>query len=177
MRRALHLASIERYLQWAVDEFYNPPEEECQDSEGEPVTVNLEPEPGPQFLERMESLDRVTEATIRVVRPNPGWRDLQTELGEKASESDARKVDVAMTARRRASLKRGTGILGWIRQAFSHDELGFAAIKGQRGSRAECFNTERLGKHSVLDLDLDDRGQVVSEDAWTKLSEMIDDLD
>jgi len=169
-------STIERYLQWAVDEFYEVPEED-HDGDREPVTVNLEPEPGPEFLARMDALDRVTEAMVRVVRPNPGWRDLQTELGEKASESDARKVDVTMSARRRASLNRRGGILGWIRDAFLRHELGFAAIKGRRGIQAESFNTEKLGKHSMLDLEMDERGQIVPDDAWTKLSDLMDKMD
>lgn len=169
--------TLGRYLQWAVDEYYDPPEDEEPNGDREPVTINLEAEPGLEFLERMEALDRVTEATVRVVRPNPGWRDLETELGQKAGESDAKKVDLTMTARRRASLSRRSGILGWIREAFSQRELGFAAIKGRRGSQVESFNTEKLGKHAMLNIEMDERGQIVADDAWAKLSEMMDSLD
>ena len=170
-------SAVERYLQWAVDRFYEPPEEEGQDGDREPVTINLEPEPGPEFLAQMEALDRVTEATVRVVRPNPGWHDLQSELGEKAGESDARKVDLTMTARRRASLSKNGGIVNWIRNAFAGGELGFAAIKGRRAGQTESFNTEKLGRHARLDIEMDERGQIVAEDAWTKFSEMMDNLD
>lgn len=169
--------TLGRYLQWAVDEYYDPPEDEEQNGDREPVTINLEAEPGPEFLERMEALDRVTEATVRVVRPNPGWHDLETELGQKAGESDAKRVDLTMTARRRASLAKHGGILGWIRDAFSQRELGFAAIKGRRGSQVESFNTERLSKYAMLNMEMDERGQIVADDAWAKMSEMMDDLD
>jgi hypothetical protein len=141
------------------------------------VTVNLEAEPGPEFLARIEALDRITEATVRVVRPNPGWRDLETELGEKAGESDAKKVDLTMTARRKSSLSKQGGVIGWIRDAFSQRELGFAAIKGRKGRQAETFTTEKLGKHSMLNIETDDRGQIVAEDAWEQLSAMMDNLD
>jgi len=119
----------------------------------------------------------VTEATVRVVRPNPGWHDLQNELGERAGESDARRVDLTMAARRRASLSKERGIIGWIRDAFGHGELGFAAIKGRRGGQTESFNTEKLGRHAMLNIEMDERGQIVADDAWAKLSEMMDDLD
>lgn len=170
-------SAVERYLQWAVDNSYEAPETENQDAEREPVTVNLEAEPGPEFLARMVALDRVTEATVRIVRPNPGWRDLQSELADKAGESDARKVELTMTARRRASLSKQNGIIGWIREAFRRHELGFAAIKGRRGRQTESFNTEKLGKHAMLEIEMDERGQIVADNAWAKLSEMMDNLD
>ena len=171
-------STLERYLQWMADTFYEPQETvNGEDGDQEPVTVNLEAEPGPEFLQRIEGLDRVTEATIRTVRPNPGWRDLQTELGEAAGESDAGKVDLTMTARRRASLNKRAGILGWIREAFMQRELGFAAIKGRRGRRTEAFNTQKLGKQASIDIEIDDRGQIIADDAWARLSEMMDHLD
>jgi hypothetical protein len=168
---------LERYLQFMVNRFYQPDESEEGDGDQEPVTVNLEAEPGPEFLERIDALDRITEATVRVVRPNPGWRDLGTELGEKAGESDAKRVDLTMTARRNASLSKQGGVIGWIREAFGQRKLGFAAIKGRRGNQTENFNTEKLGKHAVLEIETDDRGQLVAEDAWEQLSIMMDNLD
>jgi hypothetical protein len=168
-------SAVERYLQWAVDRFYEPPEEEGSDRE--PVTVNLEAEPGPEFLERMEALDRVTEATVRIVRPNPGFRDLDTELGDQAEQSDAKRADITMGSRRNASLSKDTGIIAWIRERFGQNKLGFAAIKGRRGSQVESFNTEKLGKHAMLNIEMDERGQIVADDAWAKLSEMMDNMD
>ena len=169
-------STMEGYLQWLIDGYYQPsPETEQQDSE--PVTVSIEAEPGPEFVERMDALEHVTEATLRIVRPNPGWHDLETELGEKAEESDAHKVDIKMTARRRASLSKNGGILGRIREAFHKKERGFAAITGRRGRRKESFTTERLGKHFFVNIEMDDRGQIRADDAWHRLSEIMDDLD
>jgi len=169
-------STLERYLQTMVDRFYQPEEPE-EEGDQEPVTLNLESEPGPEFLARIEALDRITEATVRVVRPNPGWSDLETELGKKAGESDAKKVDLTMTARRKASLSKQGGVIGWIREAFGQRELGFASIKGRKGRQTEAFTTEKLGKHAMLNLETDDRGQVVAEDAWEQLSAMMDNLD
>ena len=166
--RGIYPTSVEGYIQWAVEQFYQGPEEDEEDQEA--VTINLEAEAGPQFLTRLGGLDRVSEATVRIVRPNPGWHDLQTELGEKASESDAGKVDLTMTARRKDSLKKNTGILQWIKEAFSEHELGYAAIKGKRGNQTEHFNTEKLGKHILAEIEIDSRGQVVPDDAWMRLS-------
>lgn len=164
--------TIERYLQWLVDKFYQPHSTESQ----EPVTISLEAEPGEEFLERINSLERVTEATVRIVRPNPGWHDLDNELGNVAQDSDAHKAEVTMNARRNSSLKLGQGILQWIKNKFSDRTLDFASVKGQRGNHTDTFNTEKLGRHSRLTFATDDRGQVVSTDAWGKMSQMMDEL-
>jgi hypothetical protein len=167
--------AIEKYLQWAIDSFYEP--DDSQDDDAEPVTVSLDAEPGEEFLVRIDELDRVTEASVRVARPNPGWRDLQNELGDQARESDAKKAQVSMTARRNASLRKDRGIIAWIRRAFERDELDYAAVSGKRGGQSESFDTEKLGKRIVVEIEVDERGQVRSDDAWAKLSGMMDDLD
>lgn len=165
-------STIERYLQMVIDRFYTP-----EDEDGDPVTVNLELEPGAEFISRLDALDRITSATVRIVRPNPGWRDLETELGAKAGESDAKKVDITMTARRKASLQRNEGIIAWIKNAFTRRRLGYAAISGRKGRQIESFNTEKLGKHVIQNLEVDDRGQVLPDDAWDKMSSTMNNLD
>lgn len=169
----IYPSTLERYLQWAVDEFYEPPSDSSVDQDQPPVTVNLEAEPGPEFIARLEALDRVQEATVRMVRPNPGWQDLEEDLGEQAADSDARKVAVTMTARHRASLRKERGIIGWIKQAFKEEELDYASIKGYRLGRQETFNTEKLGKHAYIDFEIDDRGQLIPSEAWVSLSQMM----
>ncbi len=168
--------TIERYLQWMTDKFHDsdPNEDEVDE---EPVTISLEVEPGPEFSERMDALDRITEATVRIVRPNPGFRDLNSQLGEMAAASDARKVDLTTTARRRGSLSKQSGIVRWIRERLARNRLGYTAIKGWSGRQSDSFNTEKLGKHAHLNLEMDDRGQIVAEEAWSELAEMMDNLD
>ncbi|MDI6795719.1 MAG: hypothetical protein QMD09_02185, partial [Desulfatibacillaceae bacterium] len=95
--------ALERYVQWMIDEFYEPEPIEGEE-EQEPVTVSLEAVPGQEFIERLNDLDRIMEATVRVVRPNPGWADLENELGGVAQASDAHKSEVTMKARRNESL-------------------------------------------------------------------------
>ncbi len=168
--------TLEAYLQWMIDEYYQP-RTGAEQEDSAPVAVTIEAEPGPEFVQRMDALEHITEAAIRIARPNPGWHDLETELGEKAEESDARKVDIKMTARRRASLNKNAGILAWIRQAFHKKKLGYAAITGRRGRHKESFTTEKLGKHFLVNMEMDERGQVSANDAWVKLSSTMDELD
>jgi len=171
-RRGIWPSSIEAYLQWMVDELHN----RRPGNNAEPVTVSLEADPGPEFLQRLERLDRITEATVRVVRPNPGWQDLDTELGSVAQESDAQKAEITLKARRRSTLKQQVGFIQWMRNKLGQGQLDFAAIKGRHGAVSDSFNTEKLGKHAILDLEVNDGGQVVSPDAFAKMTRMMDDL-
>ena len=111
------------------------------------------------------------------MRPNPGWHDLEKELGEEAAESDAHKTDVQMTARRNESLSKRKGIVAAIRNLFSSKSLGFAAVEGKRGKETDSFTTEKLGRHATLSFPLDAQGQVRHHDAWHKLGEMLDKQD
>src|SRR3989339_1130519 len=86
VQTGIHPGTIEKYLQWMIDECYEPPVSGT-DEDREPVTINLEVEPGEEFIQRLNSLSRVRKATVRVVRPHPGWADLESELAEEALQS------------------------------------------------------------------------------------------
>lgn len=171
---------IEGYLQWLIDEYFVAQENEEQGEDGdeqEPLTVSVEAEPGEEFIRRLDALDRITKATVRTVRPNPGWADLQTELGAEATESDAHKAEVVMTARRKESLRKDRGIIAAIKRLFRARTLNHASIEGELGSEKESFSTERLGRQAHLTFNLDERGQVQHADAWNKLGQMFDQQD
>lgn len=169
-------STLETYFQWMIDKFYET-EISVAKEDNNPVCVSLEAEPGPEFLARVNGLDKITEASVRVVRPNPGWRDLDTELGVVAEQSDAHKAEIIMKARKRSVLDRHKGILDWIKSKFAAKELDYAAVKGQRGDRRDSFNTKQLAKREVIKMEIDERGQVIAEDAWNKMSKMMGDLD
>jgi hypothetical protein len=171
----IYPGTIERYLQWMVDEFYEPDED--QDNRQDPVTISLEAEPGEQFIQRMNALTRIMKASVRIVRPNPGWTDLDTELSGEAEASDAHKAEVSMTARRLASLSRTGGIVAAIRTLFADGQLNYASVEGERGNQKDSFSTDKLLKYRFVNFELDDRGQVQDRDAWQKLSDMLDELD
>lgn len=162
---------LEGYLQWLIDENY-----QSEDDNDEPVTVSLEYEPGEEFLTRLNQLTRITKASVRTVRPNPGWGDLENELADQSEASDAHKAEVTFTARRSASLSTGDGVIAAIRELFLQQELDYAAVEGDRGDRRDSFNTARLGRRERVQLDADEKGQVIETDAWTKLGRMLDGL-
>lgn len=167
-------SAIENYLQWLIDKFYDS---ELETTDRDPITVSLEAEPGAEFIERLKNLDKIKSATVRVVRPNPGWKDLDSELSEMANDSDAHKAEITMGARRNESLDTRKGILKWIIDKFHSKDLDYAAIQGKRGKQSDSFNTRKLVDHKMVPIEIDDRGQISSEDAWSKLEQILNSMD
>lgn len=171
-------SSIESYLQWMIDKVHGQEWVGDEEEDDENITVSLEPEAGAAFVKRIDDLTRVRLATVRTVRPNPGWKDLENELAGEADDSKAQKADVTMTARREASLSKTKGIVGAIKSMFANKELDYAAIEGEReDGQKDHFTTKNLVERRRLSLKLDEGGQVEHSDAWTRLGEMMDQQD
>jgi hypothetical protein len=166
--------AIGLYLNWMLEEFGVPPTLLLQTGEG--IVVSIEPEPGEAFIQRIESLDRVTKATLRIVRPNPSWADLEDELSQEAGDSDAIHADLTMTAKPRETLKKTTGIVGKIKTLFRTRNLGHAVIEGVRGNNRDKFSTEQMPKTASPQVQLDDKGQVIPADAFTRMEKMVANL-
>jgi len=170
-------ATVGHYLQWMIDKVYGQQWMGYEDEDNENIWVSLEPEPGVEFINRINGLSRIRLATIRTVRPNPGWRDLETELAREADESQAHKADITMTARRQASLAKNKGIVQTIKELFSSKELDYAVVEGERDGQNDHFNSKKLVERKRLSFRLDDGGQVDSADAWAKLGDLMDGQD
>lgn len=170
--------TAEEYLQWLIDEaVLRSPSLVGTDLPRE-VALTIEAVPGPEFADRLHRLERVTKATLRTVRPNPGWADLDSELGKLASDSGANKVDVTVSPKPRGSLQKNRGILGWIKDLLRSGSLGYAAIEGVTPEQEKDeFSTSRLGLQKRLPMKLDAHGQVQHGDAWGKLGKMMDGLE
>ena len=166
-------STVERYLQWLIDKEYP---EENENSSG-PIVVSLEPEPGKEFLERLNKLTRIRTATFRLVRPNPGWADLESELAGESLNSDAHKTEVTMTARRGQTLNWHEGIVQFIKNGLRRKTLPFARIEGAGPAGDDKFDTVKLGMASHIPLKLDANGQVEHQDAWRKLGKLFDELE
>lgn len=137
-----------------------------------PVVVSLEAEPGDNFIKRLDALDRVTSARIRIVRPNPGWKDLEAELGKVADESDAHKAEVVARARPRSSLEKGKGLVRIISELFHSKSLDFAELEGRTQGQHDKFNSKHLNRFQFAELNVNDAGQVIHSEAWDKLADI-----
>lgn len=158
-------SGIEHYLQWMIDKVHGQEWIGEEEDDEENITVSMEPEPGAAFVQRINDLSRVRVATVRTVRPNPGWKDLETELAGEADDSKAQKADVTMVARRDASLAKNKGIVQAIKSMFKSKELDYAAIEGERDGQKDHFTTKNLVERRRLSLRLDEGGQVDHSDA------------
>lgn len=170
-------ATVGQYLQWMIDRVHGQEWTHDEDEDNQNILVSLEAEPGSQFLARIEGLTRIRQATVRKVRPNPGWRDLDTTLGEEADESKAHTADVIMTAPRKASLAKNNGIVQAIKTLFSSKELDYAAVEGDRDGQQDHFNSKKLVERKKISFRLDSGGQVDPMDAWAKLEKLMEERD
>lgn len=164
----MRCSQIERYLQWLVDDRYPRP-----DDATDPITVSVEAVPSAAFMARVDSLERVTKATVRIPRPNFGWMDLEGQLGIEAEESDAKGAELTMTARRGASLRRDRGLLDYLRGLIGSGAAVFARVEGVRDGQADKFSTENLKVSGVAEVPMDERGQL-RDDAWPAFYEYLD---
>jgi hypothetical protein len=163
-------------LNWLILHVGDVPLAALDNDEEPDVVVSVEAEPGEEFIRRLDALDRITAATYRIVRPNPGWSDLESELGTQAGNSDAQRAEVSMRPRRRGTLSRVGGIIEAIKARFRSRDLDFAHVEGTRDGRKDAFDTEHLGQHAYLELNTDEQGQVEHSDAWRKLNSLFDEL-
>jgi len=111
--------------------------------------MSLEAEPGEEFLKRLESLDRITNARLRIVRPNPGWKDLEAELGQMADDSDAHKAEVVARARRGSSLEKEK--VSSVLYAIYFDRKNWIMQRWKEGEKANRINStlSTLGSISI----------------------------
>lgn len=169
-------SAIESYLQWLVDEYYKPEKSSEIDNDIQPITISLEPDPSEEFIQRMNSLDRVIKATVRTARPNPGWSDLETELGKESQASDAHKSEITMTARRNNTLSKKGGIVKAIQDLYKEGQLKYARVEGWRGNTPDAFSTEKLKNNQFVNLEIDDDGQVKESSALEIFQEIMRSL-
>jgi hypothetical protein len=168
-RDGIWASNLEAYILWLLEKFSG--------YESDKLDVNIEPAPSKEFIKRLDALETISEVTIRVVRPNPGWDDLDTALGRESDESGSSKTDVTMKSKRSESLNKKRGIIAAVKDRFSKGILGYAKIKGKKQDKKEdVFSTEKLcrsDKHSIL---TDDKGLIVEETAMSLLNRLADDL-
>ncbi|MDR1140306.1 MAG: hypothetical protein LBL62_01345 [Planctomycetaceae bacterium] len=137
------------------------------------LDVNIEPVPSPAFIERLNALEIISEASIRIVRPNPGWEDLETALGDQSQKSGSSKTEITMRAKRNESLNKSTGIVKTIKEGHSD----YARVCGKKANNEpDKFSTENLKRTEKINIPPSVNGQIDPNIIWTALTEVGDDL-
>lgn len=115
---------------------------------GPNLRVDLNPVASSSFLDEVEKLDRIREATVVLRRPNLDWDDNASTLTGYAAESGGDRVSIDVSAARGRSLSTDQGIVADIKRFVRRP---IAAMKSVRvkGSRSgeERERTVSLDKH------------------------------
>ncbi len=93
------------------------------------VAIELNPVADEEFSKAIGHFGRIRVATLRVARPNIDWTDHYSNLTAFAKESEARTIEVSVTASRGGSLSRRTGIVRYITDLARE---GLSILKGAR---------------------------------------------
>ena len=113
-----------------------------------PVTFDLNPVPSPSFLEELENLERIREATVVVAEPNYSWRDSAAELTSYAADSGGASARVTVSAGRGKSLEKDLGIVADIKQLVPNKISSLKDIRVAGRRRGETKeSTVTLGRH------------------------------
>lgn len=103
-----------------------------------------------EFLQAIDRFKRIRLATIKLARPNQDWTDHAEHIERMGAESEARYIEVTMSAEPKQSLAERHGILGYIRQIAARlvPNIKTASVTGVReGEEAET--TISLAHHVV----------------------------
>lgn len=125
-------------------------------------------------------MERIVSASVRIVRPNPGWSDYENLLSDEAKDSDAQSAEVTMNARRGASLAKNDGIVEAMREAYRGNKLGRAVVEGDVDGERKRVSTTSHGKSQYKYLETNENGNVEHQAARDKffetLAKMTDDV-
>lgn len=104
------------------------------------LTVELTPMVDESFVDAISHFKRIRLADLKVARPNPGWNEHYDHLSTLAEESDARNIEIVVTADYKQSLSHKRGIVAYIKEMAKQKlpSLKRAQITGTKeGEQAE----------------------------------------
>ena len=145
---------------------------------GDQPAVELNPVTDESFLKAIDRFGVIKLANLRVAKPNVDWTDNYNHMTAVASESNARTIEISVSAQRADTLSRDQGLMQYIR-AMVTERL--SALKGARvvGVRTgeSAPTTVSLAKHiqhqKVL-IEVDEHGHVVTSDILKRMRAYLD---
>jgi hypothetical protein len=125
------------------------------------------------FLASIDRFRRVRVASIKVARPNFDWGDQEHYFNDVAADSDARYVELTMTAERQHSLAQDRGLLRYIRRiaAAALPYLKGAKVTGTRQGEEEetTVSLSHHIEHQRIQVRMTDDSLVDDQDIERKL--------
>jgi hypothetical protein len=112
------------------------------------ATFSLNPIASESFLEDVERYERIRQATICVAEPNYSWADNATSLTDYAAASDGATAEMTITAPRKGSLSKTSGIVADIKTLAARriGPLKNVKIRGRRDGEKKETGTS-LERH------------------------------
>jgi hypothetical protein len=149
-------------------------EEQARDAlQDQSFVTELNPVADESFAEALGRFGRIRVASIRVARPNVDWTDHYNHLTEVARDSNARTMELSLTANRASSLSTAGGVVRFIRD-LAHDTLSMfkgARITGTReGESAETtISLANHIEHQKVSVRMTESGHVDDMDIKQKI--------
>ncbi|MFK5599406.1 hypothetical protein ACFZ8E_20790 [Methylobacterium sp. HMF5984] len=130
-----------------------------------------------EFLEEINSFERIRIASIRVTKPNASWTDHYSDLSDLMDASDGDKASLDIRAARGESLRKNNGIVKVIKD-IAEDRYPYieeAAVTGTRQN--EIAETTVRSKshvvHSRVIVEADNTGAAYDTSIRKKLLEFL----
>lgn len=123
------------------------------------------------FESELGEYERIKAVSVVVTRPNYDWDDNAVELTELASESNAGKAELTMTASRGQSLERHSGIIQQVRDLLASARTPVQDVKltGRRAGSSQDTSV-RLGKHAEkAEVQLPEAGATADREGFLRL--------
>lgn len=98
------------------------------------LEMSLSPIAAKEFVNAIDTMDRIQAATVSIARPNVTWTDNFNALTKLADESEGKAIDATVRAKRGASLSKDNGLIpnikAWVSEKMS--SVYSASIKGEK---------------------------------------------
>ncbi len=138
------------------------------------IDVTVNPVADQSFLESIELFERITNAGVRVSRPNQDWTDWHSELGKMAAASAGQSANVEVNSGRGGSLTQDSGIIQLIRELVTRRRatVKSARVSGYRQGedRPTAVSLRRHITHQRVEAETGDDGQAIQRPMLDALS-------
>ena len=146
--------------------------------EWETLALELNPVADVEFVRAIERFERIQLASLKVARPNPDWTDYYSDFTHLAEDSDARLIEVQLTAQPRDSLSKNQGIVRYLKElaGATRAVMKGARVKGIRtGEKAPTtISLSHYIEHQRVSVKLTADGHVQDADIESKMIEFLD---
>lgn len=140
------------------------------------LTLNFVPLPTASFTEAINRFERIRLASLRVVRPNMDWTPELNNITKLASDSQARSIEVSMSAQKGRSLAVNNGIIRLLKQIADAVELIVKGAKVTGTRRGEKTETTVSLKNHIEHLKVSVKktnGQIDEGDIFQEITDFL----